>query len=528
MPKFSADNLIASAALAATDGSQFNESTVREALDWGLRAARLGRGLPLPVLLDSRAVFLKPWPAPEVLRGDDSHRPPTAAKYDDWLRSFRREVRRLLRALGTDSRKEQIHWEPIDALPLLLAAWPHQITTDVDLVDWSEAYSALVDESSAIRHIHEVWQSRRELSHGYRDSIFPGTPEYRPLEDADRKVCWMWSRFALQNYDVGLMPETFDHAAAQFYLEADDPPIVPDQLARLRNLLRRSRHYISQPFTIGYEEQDPNYGAVALVTLTWEEYGEFKIVNDTHLRITKPPATPIPQQVNIHLCWANGHAGLMQLPDTQTGIEPHGRQTTPPSEASILQGVVALLLEDLRYALRKLPVKFYIHRGAESDALGRGGTRWKTQLHRGEGLPPSRMIDRLFARRLWGSIDGDLRRSEARRQNDLWCLCLLASDLAEFGIHQRDQTGQSARLAETVWTAPVDTLPDCFTHVILLQPSNQGSCICEVVRHRMARHFELRPLRERRNLPDLPGVPFLTLRICALDMILERLTDELR
>src|SRR5262245_50308699 len=105
----------------------------------------------------------------------------------------------------------------------------------------------------------------------------------------------LWNRFGATSGNPSHIAERFDHAAAQFYVTADDPPVLADQDRRIRRLVLNCKEFVSTPLVFAYEEQDPRYGAIGLSTLTEDEYGEFKIINHLAPRISSPQATIPPQ-----------------------------------------------------------------------------------------------------------------------------------------------------------------------------------------------------------------------------------------
>jgi hypothetical protein len=175
------------------------------------------------------------------------------------------------------------------------------------------------------------------------------------------------------------VPERFDDRAARVYYEANDPRVTGDQERAIRQLLARRRQPIGTPLVTAYEEQDPHYGRWTMSLLAYGEYGDFKLANNSYIHINNPPVTIPPRVLRIHVCW---------------GTQFHGAAT-----ASTLHGVVALLVDDLRAALRAVPVVFHLHclgPAARSGVIGRGGRRWRDRkLQR---IPKAHAVAMLFER----------------------------------------------------------------------------------------------------------------------------------
>lgn len=308
-----------------------------------------------------------------------------------------------------------------------------------------------------------------------------------------------------------LSAERFDAEAAKLFLEATDPPVLADQSAVIRRLLQRRRSAASSPLVTSYEHQDPHFGRWVVSTLALGKYGEFKIVNKSDVRLNNPPTTLPPHEQRIHLCWGVGWAGA--------------------PAASALHGVVALLAEDWRVALARLPVRIDLHRlnpKPLSVSAERGRRRWRHADPPHPPFPPPSVVGAVFERanrahaltpwrihaRSHDEQDGK------RRANHWWCLCLLDSDLPRLGFSSGPHPLAATR---SVWSAPRGTLPDAIEHVILVPPKPERgvSYSVRLTENRMV----LEPLRYART--DIETTDYWNLRVAALDLVLDELSARM-
>src|SRR5438477_913806 len=143
--------------------------------------------------------------------------------------------------------------------------------------------------------------------------------------------------------------EFFDHEAAGLYLEAADPEVLPDQAAFLRRLVdHRARTF--RPLSDSRTEPHPRYGEMAMSALTMEGYLDYMLANDNYPRVTNPVATQPRRRALVHLCWAAGFQAIERAGESGA--------SGAKINASSLQGLVALLLDDWRSALRVIDVSF--------------------------------------------------------------------------------------------------------------------------------------------------------------------------
>ncbi|HXM46109.1 MAG TPA: hypothetical protein VN924_33060 [Bryobacteraceae bacterium] len=326
-------------------------------------------------------------------------------------------------------------------------------------------------------------------------------------------VAEMWRRFS-ESAGARQLPERFDHLAAVLYLHAEDPPLLPEQRWLVQKLVFRRKQQISTPLITSWEEQDPNFGRWVLGTLCSGEYGDFKIANNNHPRLNKPPSSVPPPNIEVHLCFGAGWNGA--------------------ARAYSVAGFAALLIDDWRSALRPLDVSFHVHRLAPlPHSIGPilPGERWRDLQER--RLPPTRAVGALFLRSDYGDlVEGPAWTPPPTRSGvGWWCASLLQDDLHELGF--------SPRVGRAGWFAQNSRLPAPVEHVILvpslgaefqfsgksLNAEPEGSA--ELLRVRRENGgIALNPVRTRDR--TFPTRHYLQLRILALDLLLDELWAKAR
>jgi len=326
--------------------------------------------------------------------------------------------------------------------------------------------------------------------------------------------------------------------AGEVYLRASVTKVTDNQSVRIQRLLNRRREYVSQPLTTSYEVLDPYHGAITLAMLCMGKYGYFKIANRSAIWISNPPSTQPPHPIRIHLSWTHTYRSLCCTAPLTLPLVPNEGKTAPPLQrcesviqattASILQGVVALLIDDWRSALQKLPVFFHLHRGTTQDdglALGKGGARWR-EAHRRSYLPPAHAVEYLFRRPSHMDL---AERNEwvmplcaKESLADWWCGCVLASDLGDLGFRLEQVPGTPD--GRTYWIGRTHRLPLCLSHIIVLDP--QQSTRWSICRVRHSDTHELWPIVGCAR-PEGENYPYHDLRHCALDAALSALEVRL-
>ena len=318
--------------------------------------------------------------------------------------------------------------------------------------------------------------------------------------------------------------ERFDHATAWIYAEAEDPELRPGQRAQIQELLRRWRQAMSPPFADAYEEPDPHYGAVTLATLTSGDYGLFKLVNQSDDRISTRPAALPPMTIHIHLCW------LVGLGAVEARVTPAKTAGVKVSGASMAAGLTLLLLDDWRVALRRLPIRFHLHRlgprqlwrgrGEPEFELGRGGWRWRQRQHR--TLPPASVIG-LSCERVGAADvarDPHLHNSgEGRGVHHWWVAVICDSDLPGLGFRGADLGCR---------TAPETRLPRHLSHLVTPPGSQHPGGVWRV--DRGGGRCSLVPLGDAQPVTgeaSRPDVSCLDLRASALDAALDEMTARM-
>jgi hypothetical protein len=343
-------------------------------------------------------------------------------------------------------------------------------------------------------------------------------------ETAMRKT--LWDRFKLAGVARSFEPESFDYAAARLYVMAQDPPSVADHDPRVRRLIKR-KQFVSVPLVVAFEEQDPRYGHIVLSTLTKEDYGEFQIVNHLDPRISSPQASIPPHELAIHLCWGTGFAGISE------SYSPDGRERI--AYASILQGLVALLLDDWREALRLLPVKFCLHKMRPDHRCARnkikGGRRWRYLKAEESTLPPEEVVGLLFERA--NAVSVSLQRDwliDQKQSSDRnwWCGCVLRCDLRELGFREKRSGFQQGGGYTLGWEAERSALPGGLSHVIVIdEPAGQGNILRVHSSPGGLGRMALYPMRRYHYLAKDDDYSFCALRKTAMNLVLDELQARL-
>ena len=237
----------------------------------------------------------------------------------------------------------------------------------------------------------------------------------------------------------------------------------------------------------------------------------------------------------------------------------------PCSEASIVQALVAMLLDDWRYMLQVLPLEFHLHSLTPSRDrhslrpnqdhvyVGEGGPRWRSGDSRSHRMPPSDVVSLLFRRQSYVDVCGlpaGPRADEAAdgpARRDWWCCVMTATDLQSMGFRRMPQPdGALSPNAGPTWSAPASALhsdsaklsiPRQVKHMIVLDfealnESKKGpdgakkapASVCGT--YDVDSGTEIRPIGVRSR--DLKDQPFpLDLRIRALDVVLDVLSQKL-
>jgi hypothetical protein len=513
-PRPDLEAVIRSASLAATLPPSGADAVVEWAVRAGARAAERGVALPLPVLLDVRSLWIGRTRPRRLLRPAPSPSEESRA-YEEWLAGFCDRCRAWF---GIPAGGHASTAESLDILPALVSAWPDG---GPSAVGFRSLYTALEARENLSR-VLSAWEGPRDADVSRLRRWLPGTDH----EPEPTLAGGFWSLHATAGETVWL-DATFDHEAARMYLSAPDPPLSPEQQRRIIKLRRRRQSTELSRFPHSFEEPNPYAGAWMLATLVLEEIGDHKIVNGTDIRISSnPPAVP-PRDVDVHLHWAFGTAGLRQKHAAPRFGERPAPAGVRPEDASVLQGFAALLFDDWRCALRNLPVRFHAHCGvpdAAGDSFGRGGRRWKPSASSAVPMPPQRAVARFFRRCDWTALpERGLRWQPPRRLGGWGCLLVLRCDLCAFGFTEGEQERFPGQL---VWRAKTAALPGSISTVIILDAPGGHGVLCRALRS----HSEvfLAPVHRRAMAESKPDPAFLDIRSSALDLLLDALEQLLR
>ncbi len=526
-----ARSLVAEAACAGLPGSL---AALDKALEWGQRAAAEGHALPLPLLLD-----LTEWlERPEGQLPGPTDQPavpePGPGGFDRWVWELAGLIRYFVGVRQEDLSLYQTELSPAelqrwtnpdlpragepDILPFLLwAVPPVPVESHARL---SEAFRILRRSEPLKADLDRAWRGPRPPA---------GDPRWRWWAErgdepsGDPSVAGLWSRFATEAGSAWLH-ERLDHVSAEVYLQGGAVDPTSQQARRLDFLQRRRSEVFFTPMTTCYEELDPFQGAIALSTLSMGDYGMYKIANRSAVWISNPPSARPSHKVHVHLTWTTRFEGLLQSAVWSTLAEgSEESDSLEVSAASLLQGIVALVVDDWRSALRHLPVQFHLHRDGEDQEglnLGVGGPRWRGPGAR-TGLPPAHVVARIFRRNSLADLaaseaDWTVPTGSADNSFHYWFGFILASDLRSLGFRDWRESDGTVR----GWEGPPGRLPDCLSRLVLLEPAvGLDWTILDIQRER----DDLLSPRIRCPEPGGEPHPYPVLRRATLDVLLEAL-----
>lgn len=572
-PAVTVESLPQTAACAAVSGRQGTREHVRNAIAAGLQAASHATYLPLPVLLDLDV----------LLGGDDrleipwrrsSCRP--AVLYDRVLGRICEQVRRCLadqNAPSAGSVPDYVFLSTLQWCP------PQAIRSGSDYRQrcriWADAYTEWQQNESAVEQILDCWRRPRMNASVLWNEVAPAGKPTSDSEHSRRKVnpddIWFLFRWYDNSRQVA---EKFDHHAGQLYFDADDPEVLPDQTHRIRRLHQRINTY-ELPVKMTPDEQSLLIGDYPLSLLITEPFEHLacRLINHWDPRLNRPPTCNPPRRVHLHICWTSGMAseatrhGFVKTGASQqrpAGTKPNAPADSGPesesrtslvrtSYASTVQVLTALIVDDLRTALRGLPVSVHMHRTAAAPIAGfsvnagEPGTRWKETVFGGGKLPRADVIHLLFRRRLITEteqrspgfrIPADERgfhRTERHPQH--WFLGVVwKGDLVDDDTtghraigHIRFQPLNRIQNSCTVsaWRCRAEDIPEYLTHLLLVDRGNGTGQFFEIRRER--RNVRLLPRRQHRSGPSagLNDPSFVDLRTDILDLVLDALETRM-
>lgn len=429
MADISPNALIESAALAATSGQKFRSDIVRMAVRLGLYTAQHGHPFSLPLLLDVCALMTSPPPFNPLIR-EFPEPPPKMAAYDSWLLRF---CEHAWKSFGTALPSDY----PSTFSPLLMSLWPRQ--DQETCLEWVSAYQAL---TGMFEDIARIWC---HTPRSPNSSLWGTWLQRLPHKLESAHAPYLWGRF-----DDSLIHERFDHVAAQLYVEAPSLRLHP-YVERLIRRLERQRQNVIPPYPESHEELNPWRGPLALDTLTQSaEYVMRKLADGGGTRLSNLVSSMPDQIFSICLYWVNGYNGL---------------KTTA---ASILQALAVILIDDWRFVLQTLPVHLHAY-NANLPSLKTfyPGPRWD----------PSTLsetaVNHFFKRPNWAAISTSPLQWSPLSAN--WaCICLLATDLAEFGLRRQETP------AGIIWVDSEARLPEWVSNIIIIETEGELSHVCKI------------------------------------------------
>ncbi len=431
MVEISPDTLTKSVALTATNGQAYKPGIVRKALDMGLYTAQHGHPLPLPLLLDVFALMTSSPPFNHLIR-ELPNPPIQMTAYDAWLLRF---CEHAWQSFGSVQPSEQL----LSFGALLMGLWPKH--DQKPCRKWVKAYDALT------KRPEEILVKWREPTRSTVASLWNSWFKRLPVKLAFPHAPYLWGKF-----HNNLLHERFDHVAAQLYLEAPSLSLNPYAEQVIRKLERRSKNIIP-PYPDSYQELNPLRGPMTLDTLTKDlDYVMRKYADGGGVRLSNPVSS-VPERVfNVYLYWVNGYAGL----------------TT--TAASILQALAVLLIDDWRFVMQNLPIHVHAHNAnLASQETFCPGPRWEPVSM------PQTAVKLFFDRPNWAKITPTPLQMNSVSA-DWACVCLLATDLAEFGIRKQDTpTG-------TIWIDHKACLPEWVSNIVIIETNGDFSHVCKVTR----------------------------------------------
>lgn len=531
-----AEQMAQSATLAAMLCPRSPEKVIRTALSGGLWAAKHGCGIPLPLLLDANALLYTQSGMLPIFRNKPTQWPAELDSYDRWLLDLHRMMQR--------SNLAREH----NVLPLLVDGWLVNQPELPALGDWIHAYTTLQNKPTFIQNISKQWLAPRSGEPGIWKKWLPSPPRQIAIkkrqdyahhaagkhssdEDKQNTPPWYWSNYATATA-LDWLHESFDHPAARLYADADNIPILPDQQQRIERLIRKRRQSGGDYTRDSREEQNPYFGEPPLDVLTKDEEDLIRWLAERGHGIAGPPVTQPPPYIHVHFCLANSSTGIHQViaaPKLQRGEQPEQQASHRQTATSTLQGIAALLVDDWRFALRNLEqVEFFVHRGEPDfakDTIGGGGERWKNDNRMSSFVPSPAITVKFFQRRKWTDTSlRDLVWPNGMGNSypfEWWCLCVLKGDLPDLGFHPQIPAGGDSLPR---WTAKTIALPECISHIIVLDPADGEDEICRVERKRsMGERLELRSERRRQTYTSGSDFSYHSLRTQALDILLSAL-----
>jgi hypothetical protein len=201
------------------------------------------------------------------------------------------------------------------------------------------------------------------------------------------------------------------------------------------------------------------------------------------------------------------------------------------SAASVLQGLIGLLLDDWRSALLGVRVQFILSRvwpasAGPADAnqlIVQPGARWKANAEEGGRLPPAGACSLLFRRH--SAADLCLGRpawpalSPPHGGPQWWCGAATTADLMDMGFTYWEPDEDSP----VVWEGPPGSIPPPITCLLGIGPPDEAQ-VYRVVRDHARTVLRPEPTSHA-AMEDEQG--FEAFRLAALDAVLNALLDPI-
>lgn len=517
---------------AATSGAFSNrsEAQVRQALQWAQRSYRYDIKPPLPYILDCvtllpEASYLNTLPERVVPESKGATEQPFSDSYDHWLYLVckglldyvsNKDIESSHDLLsGGNSREVLFQNRTVDLFHYMLVSWQlvagtgsFPIVSDSpNLIDEKKLYDYWCEPRSGKMDLWEyVWNEQCSAQ------VLKIAAETNEGESSDHprhtgrkeKLGIAWSVFN-HGSNPGSIVDVFDHHALRYYDRAKTLQLSHAQSSRIRKLKKIMKARINLPVTTSYEEQDPYFGAITLSTLLLEELGEHQIVNNSDPRISSPPASLPPRTLHIHICWGHGHRSI-SADAKEEGNSPR------------LNGLVALVLDDLRSHLFGLPLEFHLHRIApypdRVDGI-RCGVAWRA----GGKLPSGKEIGCIFRRpRHFDLFERSQPFSVDNSSHSVlhWYVALLnESDIGDYGF-----AWYNGHSRKSLSLTNKNTMDEHVSHCVVIDTKSEKGNVFFIQKHTQV-DKPVHPCLFHVN--NLPRESFLSLRSRMLDFTLDEI-----
>ena len=385
----------AQAACAASCGKNRDISVLETILERGIEAAHEGQFLPIPLLLDAFSIahFIHPQ-APVCERGWGAPLPKLLL-YDEWLHALRERLWKGGLCNGGNWAKDTFRPEQSpcsDWLDVVVEEWRNFANNGHDPAQWKKTLEQLQHSVDFKQTLLGAWSGERVQEPLAWEWLDVATPTQPPPNDANSAFRTYLSGIVRKEHKRAWVHENMGYGQIAFYLQTEDLEMTQEQRNRLRRLMIRPKTDTSEYKAL--PEGIAARGHFSLFTLTLGDYGFFKIANDSDLKLNSPEIGSPPKPARFSLRWLSSFEAVTQqwgLLDDRCAI----------TRDAFLKGMLAVVLDDWRAALRAVPIRFRLCPRDTSNGpldMGRGGKRWKSTVpEEGDGPAPD-IVRTLFTR----------------------------------------------------------------------------------------------------------------------------------